>query len=1280
MIFEVTPDEIAILNDTDLRTLVGLMAEQEAIKHGCSPVGVTYGGHQNAGDGGIDVRATVQSDEISGYIPKEDTGFQVKAEDLARKAVIDEMRPDGELRDSIKELAEKNGAYVIVSSKGSVSDSSLKKRREAMREAISDLEKASQLFTDFYDRQRITTWVNQTPGLIPWVKERVGKPLSGWQPFGDWSSSPLNTDDEYLADDHLRLLGAGLGDSGSLGVVDGINQLRNILTQPKGAIRLVGLSGVGKTKMVQAIFDERLGDEPINPGFAIYTDLADHPDPVPIELLTQLQNLNQRCVLIVDNCGIELHRKLVSRLQKANAHISVITIEYDIADETPEKTDVFKLEPASNEVIEKILGKRYTNLSNPEIRTISEFSEGNFRIALALAETARQGESLTNLNDSELFKRLFRQRNEDNPALYRAAMICSLVYSFDYETLEGEDAELPILAGLAEQTVGQFHAHIAELSRRQLAQQRSNWRALLPHAIAHRLAKQALQDLPLPTILNVFTKQKIPDRLLKSFSRRIGCLHDSQEAQEIVAQWLAEDGWLSDVGNLNDLGHTLLDNVAPVNPEATLQCLERAALGDAPLYEIGNQKQQSIIRLLRSLAYDAGLFSRATNLIVGFTKNGEESNNLGDAINVFASLFSLYLSGTKAGPTERANAILALARTGHERDSKLALAALGTMLETDHFSSSYGFEFGTRKRDYGHDPRNRDDIREWFGAAIDVCHQMVKLPHIKMETRDKIGHRFARLVAKTGMTDELVAVADALHSDGSWPQGWVAARGALRRIKDTERKEEIVKIEQLIGRLAPQTLKERIGSYILPKGWSPLDVVDIDFDDDNKYKEAEKLANDIAADIGKELASDLSLLAEHLPYLAPAESYRLVSVFKAIGENVEDVQAAWSVIKPVCIDTIGKTSYSLAGLFVAGAANRDRDFVEEILDEALLDEELHPLFVNMQINAGLNKAGIERLVTATQIPNIPTNTFHHLSYRIEWEDYNPDDFERVLDGIAAREGGVPLAFSTMEGLVYSRQHDKKPLNEIEKKIGKKLITETPFDRSDDIKGHKYKIIAEACLDTKTDSGLAELICENMFSALNEYKIYAHDFVDFVGVLAEKFPQAVLNGLIGRASDQNEIPELFESRRIAKLNPASKLSADAIFEWVQEDIELRSLAIAHVIPIWERMDAKETNPSPLEEYVGPVEWAATGLKLLALAPEKKPVLNTMVDRFRPTGWSGSLAAIMESRLPLLEGLLTHSDAQIVKAATEAIGRYIEAIDAQKDWEAIHDRARDERFEW
>lgn len=76
------------------------------------------------------------------------------------------MCPKGMLRQSIRELADASDAYVIVSSLGSVADAPLADRRQAMRDALGDIPNAAQLHTDFYDRVRLTSWVNEYAGIV----------------------------------------------------------------------------------------------------------------------------------------------------------------------------------------------------------------------------------------------------------------------------------------------------------------------------------------------------------------------------------------------------------------------------------------------------------------------------------------------------------------------------------------------------------------------------------------------------------------------------------------------------------------------------------------------------------------------------------------------------------------------------------------------------------------------------------------------------------------------------------------------------------------------------------------------------------------------------------------------------------------------------------------------------------------------------------------------------------------------------------------------------------
>lgn len=89
-------DHIAELKEEDLRSLVGLLCEDELRRRGLTVSAVTYGGDQNAKDGGLDVRVALPAGTvIDVFVPRPATGIQVKVPDMPRQAILDEMKPKG---------------------------------------------------------------------------------------------------------------------------------------------------------------------------------------------------------------------------------------------------------------------------------------------------------------------------------------------------------------------------------------------------------------------------------------------------------------------------------------------------------------------------------------------------------------------------------------------------------------------------------------------------------------------------------------------------------------------------------------------------------------------------------------------------------------------------------------------------------------------------------------------------------------------------------------------------------------------------------------------------------------------------------------------------------------------------------------------------------------------------------------------------------------------------------------------------------------------------------
>jgi hypothetical protein len=1278
MIFEVTTAHIEALTDTDLRTLVGYLAEREVVNAGHSASSVTYGGHQNAKDGGIDVRVTLDSGTINGFVPRAACGFQVKAESFGPADITREMLKDGKLRASIRALGEASGAYVIVSSKSSVSDQALATRRNAMEVALANEPSVKSLFTDFYDQRRLASWVNQHPGIIPWVRSRIGDPISGWRPFEDWSSSPGAENSTYILDDGIRLLGANHNSDG-LRAEEGIDRLRAILGEPGGVVRLVGLSGVGKTRLVQAVFDERVGVSPLSRHIAVYTDIGDQPDPVPSELLSRLQSLGQRCILIVDNCGAELHRKLAARLS-ANSKISLVTIDYDISDDESENTDVFKLEPASHEVIEKILKLRFLNLTEPEIRTIAEFSEGNFRIALALANTSRDGQSLANLRDKDLFNRLFRQKNEDNPYLLRAAKICSLVYSFDVETIDGPEAELPLLAALADQSVSEFSGHVAELKRRKLAQMRSKWRALLPHALAHRLAKQALEDLP--TVHFKAFMNAVPPRLLTSLSRRLGCLHDFSPAQTIVNDWLAQEGMLYDLGRLNKQGMVLLENIAPTNPEAVLKSIQHAANAHPDFFE-SNPNADGFVRILRSLAYEALLFGDAIGLIASFANSKTESNNMSDAVNVFKSLFHIYLSGTHASPKQRADFVRNLASTPTEPVDSLVLGALDAMLECSHFSSAYRFEFGTRRRDYGFNPSTLGEQWEWYKQAFLLACDLAMNGSLKTRVRTMIASQFRYLVSRARL-DDLTELAEAFADDDGWPEGWAGVKGALREARKAVDEESVAKLAILEEKLCPKSLAHRIVSYALPSQWGALDLADIEFDDENKYEKIRKKVDEACEDIGAELANDLSALRLHLPELLESGSDRVFTVAKAIGRTTSDPDQLWECMEG-CLFAPGRNGkiYSFPGGFLLGLSERAWNHADALLDRAAANSKWHPFLPHMQSCVGIDAAGCKRLVATIPSPSLPPFTLRNLAVGRSLDNLNGSDLKTLLLAIMAKEDGFDVAIELLYMRVFSLRSDNKPVTNVERDLAARLLTAVTFEKKKSREPHMLAEMLKHCLRSPEDVDVARTLCKRLVKSFDEYVVSAWDYGELVSEIGGRFPRVILDEIVELAAalgtrrtwDFSERPSHHRPHLLQKIDDIELLN------WAHERPETRFTMLAAAIVGWHGSNPRRDHDNaPDEDEVANMMWTPAALRLIHEAPDPIPVLDEFFSRFRPSGWSGSLADILAGREPLLETLVADPDQRIAEWAKKSLPKLREERERCRKVEAKQDRKRDERFDW
>ena len=1247
-----------MLSDEDLRTLVGRLCEAELRRLGLSPLCVTWGGNQNAVDGGIDVRVTLgESAPLSAVFARANIGYQVKAEDMPRGEILAEMKPSGTVRPSILKFAAESGSYIIVSSKGSVSDSALADRKRAMHDAVAGIANCDDLHLDFYDRDRLAGWVRDHASIVTWIRERIGRPISGWRPFDDWAASHEGMAGTYLTDDSLRIRGpASKGEGES--IVQGMERLRRTLAVERGVVRLVGLSGVGKTRLVQALFDDRVGQFALAPDLAIYTNLSDDPSPQPIAVSTELVARQRRQVLIIDNCTPDLHRRLAEICTRAESRVSLLTVEYDVREDQPEGTDVFELQPSSDDLIEKLLQRRVTGLSQVNARSIATFASGNARVALALAHAVASHESVACLNDAEVFERLFRQRHESSSSLLLSAQACSLAYSIQGEDI-GAETELSKLAALVGKDARTLYADVAELKRRDLVQQRGVWRALLPHAIANRLAAMALENVSSQDFDQFVGSASA--RLLKSISRRLGYLHTSPVAQSIVKRWLAEDGLLGRVEKLNETGREMLNNVAPVDPIGTIDAIERAMLRAREAGKI--LAGEEFRTLLLSLAFEADLFDRCVSLILDLIEFEEPGRYSNQVRNSFPSLFHLLLSGTHATIEQRCGVVDGLLKSNSEVRRELGFKSLEAMLQTSHFSSFHRFEFGGRSRDYGLYPKSREDVLHWFHSVLALCASHdARNNATSSRVRAILGSHLRSLWA-AGLREEAEAVCREFQERRFWPEGWIGIRSIRRWREEPLPAEEDTTLARIEATLSPQSLVEQVRARVLRSVRDAYD--DIGFRD---YQAQHERHQQQLVELGKTLAVEGPVLDSLMEELTVCSTSMTLGPFaKGLIDATEDRRGLWNkLLATFRLAPPAQRSPEFLARYLYNLQSADTELTEELLTGCLDDPQIREWFPYFQTGVVISAAGLQRLKESLAQKSAPAERYRGLSWNNQLSDSATLE---LLPLILQLDGGFAVAVDNIHMRIVGERQDKKALSPELVTAGQIVIEACEFDRLLNHDAHALEKVIEACLSSPDAIPLVKMLLARLRVAHANYRLGFTVENPILGALFATQPIVVLNDLFAsqRQNERTGFRGFFGHDDLLG-SPLDRIPETTLLAWCEEDSAARyPLIAARMIPFSKAPNSDKP------------QWKPSALALLDRAPNKVEVLKHYIGHFAPMSWSGPRSATWEANARLLDHFENHSDNDLAAFARLQREELRRLLDDMKREELDSEKCENERFE-
>lgn len=720
---------------------------------------------------------------------------------------------------------------------------------------------------------------------------------------------------------------------------------------------------------------------------------------------------------------------------------------------------------------------------------------------------------------------------------------------------------------------------------------------------------------------------------------------------------------LGRLGSLNDLGVSMLCNVAPVAPGATLDAIQRAikeaTANSTPLMG------EELRTLLLSLAYDPGLFDKAVALLFDLIEDEQPEPYLNRVKKSFPSLFHLYLSGTHATIEQRLTVVESLLGSESEQRREFGVSALNAVFETYNFTSSQCFDFGARPRDYGFDPRTRDEILHWYRSALSLCKRLIVNEAIAPRIRKTVADSLRGLWNHVGMYDEVEDICKVFSTGHFWSDGWRAIHSIRRWRKeplDEDLERRLMALEELF---APKNLVDRTRAVVLCNAHGAID--DLGPDDDVTAHMDRMQA--LAYELGRDVAQSEAVFKELLPELVTAETWMYLGHFmKGMIDSSSDHRGQWNSILAKFVEAEPKRrSAECLAIFLFNLRNTNSELVEVLLDESMNDPSLAEWVPLLQCRAGMHLQGVERLKRSLANGIAPIERYRILTYT--WDTLSGEGLAELSSLISELPGGFDVALEILWMRIAFCERDKVPIPRVILVAGRSLLGRFDFAGRNDNQTYHLNELVEHCLTGPDGSPVAYEMCQRVKESLARKHFADSETTSVLGILLAVQPTVTLNALfpLGTAPDDNICLIRYQTYGRGGL-AFENVPEQVLLEWCEQDRGFRYSLMASAI-----------FPFQIEAKTEVRRWTKVALGLLEQAPDRVEVLRRYIDKFQPMGWSGSQVPPWEANVKLLDSLADYPDPNIVAFAATEKTRLLNVLDLVRQREASEERHENERFE-
>lgn len=1080
------------------------------------------------------------------------------------------------------------------------------------------------------------------------------KPFSVWD---EWEELTIKSKKFFTNDKVAEII---------KGVTQGVKN-------PKESIRIIGLSGLGKTRVILEAFREgpQQDDSASIRNRVLYVNYFDYTNENFTALILKLISDGENRILVIDNCPKDLHRKLIPYIRNDKNRNSLITIDSNPEEVEQDRIDnvnylVFKKEDL-NSVVAEILTEDFSFLSAENVEKIKEFSQGIPLMAVLLGESVRNGEAfIGKLSDKDLLNNLLGEKGKE-PRARTILKSCSVFNYFGYsEELASQlefiasNKHITSLDGQGEVIVNEFIEICEHYLRREIFERKGRLIAMRPFPLAMYLAQEWLEGCTPERLINVIaaiSELAEPNRksLIEAIAEQMKYLGFNDKAVTIVEKIVGVGGPFDDAEVLNtELGSRLFRSFVEVNPVAVSENLVRLFKTATKEYLSGIVTgRRNLIWVLERVCFDKRTFDKGAKILSGFAiaENEAWGNN---ATNQFLHLFKLYLAGTEANLIQRTEILQWLLEQQSDEHFELAVKAMSSGLNFGHFSRMGGSEMQGSRKLIDYQPSSVE-IKEYWDFILSALQSIAKKNDSHSELAIKIIANSIRSVCGAGFADIMLPVIEEIIQlkKGDWEDGLKGLHQTKKfersRLSDSQYFAIEEKIEKLTKRDFVSRYRNIISSYYLD--------TEEKYSTEKKIQMVENLADEF---IGEKLVwgdyYDLFYGSkQHFSYYFGKRLYELIkSDEKKVDEFLNDSIKA---IKE--IDSQKRNIEVLKGFILKS----DKSFKLKAYNLLQADDELNHLMFLFISNDEDGKEYFNKLFYLIDSGKSDLSNFTAFNYSMALHQCSNSEIEQFVEKLYTYgDGSKYLVFEILFNLSYGDEERKISLLPLLKKSIYKIIEEDYV--SGVVEEYRWSEAICSILENGTENDFAIAINRAIIQSIsweNNYHLNL-EVQKIYETLIEKYFDVIWPDLSSALLAEDELYVKFYGlkyilgSRIGGIGKAVGVlfsgDLEKIFEWVSHNSPLAASRLAELVPIFGMDNTKYSELNPIAK------------RLIDNFGDMEEVIPNLSANMGTYSWSGSIIPLLEAKKELFKSLLGHPKKLIADWAERYLSYADEEIQKEK----------------